>query len=99
MEAVIIEAEAYKSLMSKIDDLIETSQKLMTQNKALKEKLLLSSNEVAALTGYNEKTIRIKKDEIGVFTVGKEVLFKPADVQLWIDRNYIKPNLSEGELL
>lgn len=91
MEAVIIEAEAYKSLMSKIDDLIETSQKLMTQNKALKEKLLLSSNEVAALTGYNEKTIRIKKDEIGFFTVGKEVLFKPADVQLWIDRNYIKP--------
>jgi translation elongation factor EF-1alpha len=96
MEAVIIEADAYKGLMSKIDDLIETSQKLMAQNRSLKEKLLLSSNEVAELTGYNEKTIKIKKHEIGFFTQGKQVFFKPADVQLWIDRNYIKPTLHRG---
>ena len=52
---------------------------------------LMSARQVADLTGYDEKTIKDRKEEIGFHTMGKDLKFKPADVQAWIDKYYRSP--------
>lgn len=90
MEVITVESSAFQNMQAmyaKVCGLLE--EELKEKNKK-NSKLLLSAQEVAEATGYNEKTIRLKKYEIGFFTIGKEVMFKPADVEAWIERNYIK---------
>lgn len=93
MEVITIESSAFQELQSMFRESCLSNSELRKENKRLKEKKLLSPLEVAEMTGYNEKTIRQKKDEIGFFTVGKEILFKPEALDAWIERNYIKPRV------
>ena len=91
MELVTFESETFKTLAGQYENMLGLLDDFIKKEKKRNDKLLLSAMEVAEMTGYNEKTIRLKKYEIGFFTVGKEVMFKPVDVEAWIERNYIKP--------
>lgn len=52
---------------------------------------LLNLKQVATLTGYKQAFIRSRKEEIGYHTVGRDLKFKPADVDRWINKYYRGP--------
>lgn len=95
-EVIVAESPIFQEMVAMYKDIVRINKELGDENKRLREKKLLTSEEVAEMTSYNAKTIRLKKHEIGFFTVGKEVLFKPDAVDAWIDRNYIKPRFQSG---
>lgn len=93
MEVITIEHQTFQNLQSMFNDMVGINKELKAENKRLKERKLLSTEEVAQMTGYSKDSICDKKKEIGFFTIGKEVKFKPEAVDAWIERNYIKPRV------
>lgn len=93
MEVITIEHQTFREMESMFNQLVKINSDLKKENEKLKKKKLLSSDEVAEMVGYKEATIRLKKKEIGFFTEGKDVFFKPEAVDAWIERNYIKPRV------
>ena len=92
MNAVqVIDAGALNDLKNMFVESQRMVRELATENAALKSKKLLSVAEVAEMTGYSTVTINRRKEEIGFFTEGKDIKFKPSDVDAWIEENYIKP--------
>jgi predicted DNA-binding transcriptional regulator AlpA len=89
-EVMVIECEAFQELVAMYKDLVRINTELRDENNKIKKRKLLNSVEVAEMVGYKEATIRLKKKEIGFFTEGKDVFFKPEDVDAWIERHYIK---------
>jgi len=91
MEVIAIESNTFQELVTMFRTVCNEADTYKRENKKLKEKKLLSAREVADLTGFNEKTIKLKKEEIGYFTDGKDVKFKPENVDAWIEERHIKP--------
>lgn len=91
MEVIVIESQTFQEILTMYQRVCGLLEEELREKKKRNDKLLLSAREVAEMTGYNEKTIRLKKHEIGFFTIGKEVMFKPADVEAWIEQSYIRP--------
>jgi mRNA-degrading endonuclease RelE of RelBE toxin-antitoxin system len=90
MDVITIESSAFKRL----EDMFEESQQKIKEQAEIitASKIgLMSSQQVADLTGYDEKTIRVRKNEIGYSTMGRDLRFKPADVQAWISKYYRAP--------
>jgi DNA polymerase I-like protein with 3'-5' exonuclease and polymerase domains len=90
MEVIVIESETFKRL----EDMFEQSQAVIKQQAEIitASKIgLMSAKQVADLTGYHVKTIALRKSEIGYSTMGKDLRFKPADVQAWINKYYRGP--------
>lgn len=90
MEVITIESETFKrleSMFSASQDTIRMQAEIITNSKIG----LLDVKQVAELTGYTEETIRLRKKEIGFHTLGKDIKFKPAAVQAWIDKYYRSP--------
>jgi hypothetical protein len=90
MEVIVIESETFKRL----EDMFEQSQAVIKQQAEIitASKIgLMSAQQVADLTGYHVKTIALRKSEIGYSTMGKDLRFKPADVQAWINKYYRGP--------
>lgn len=52
---------------------------------------MLSLKQVSELTGYKQSFIRSRKEEIGFHTVGKDLKFKPSDLDKWINKYYRGP--------
>ena len=71
MKVITIEETAFQKMENMFSDACSLVKQLAAENRRLKNKKLLSSHEVAEITGYHEKTIRSKKEEIGFFTTGK----------------------------
>jgi hypothetical protein len=90
MEVITIESETYKRLETMF---IQSLESVKNQSEIVtKSKIgLLDAKQVAELTGYTEETIRLRKAEIGYSTMGKDLKFKPADVEAWINKYYRAP--------
>jgi hypothetical protein len=91
MEVVTMESPAFKELVTMFGKVCKTCIELASENNALKSKRLFTAQEVSNITGYNEKTIRLKKHEIGFRSEGGQLMFKPEDVDAWIERGYVAP--------
>ncbi len=91
MNVIVIESQAFQKLERLLETACVMAGELAEENKSLKAKKLLSAREVAEMTGYNEKSIRNKRHDIGFRSEGSKLFFKPADVDTWIDRGYIAP--------
>jgi len=90
MDVLTIESSAFtemQAMFAKSQDIIKVQADTILKLKVG----LLNCKEVAELTGYNEKTIKSKKEEIGFMTIGKDIKFKPADVEAWIQKHYRAP--------
>jgi hypothetical protein len=90
MEVITIESETYKRLETMFIQSLESVKnqaEIVTKSKIG----LLDVKQVADLTGYTEDTIRARKKEIGYSTMGKDLKFKPADVEAWINKYYRAP--------
>jgi len=84
------EHEAFKRLEATFiqsQEIIQRQAKIITASKIG----LLDAKQVADLTGYDEKTIRIKKEDIGYSTLGKNIKFRVEDVNNWIAKGYQGP--------
>jgi excisionase family DNA binding protein len=92
-EVIVIESETFNRILTMYEEIADIAKDLHRENKRLKERKLLSTEEVAQMTGYSKDSICDKKKEIGFFTIGKEVKFKPEAVDAWIERNYINPRI------
>jgi hypothetical protein len=90
MEVIVIESETFKRLEQMF---IESQQTIKNQAEIITASKigLMSAQQVADLTGYHAKTIALRKSEIGYSTMGKDLRFRPADVQAWINKYYRAP--------
>lgn len=91
MEVIVIDSPAFQKMETMFSELVKMNRQLAEENKSLQLKRLLSVKDVCDITGYSENTVLRRKEEIGFFCEGKDIKFKPVDVDNWIDRNYIKP--------
>lgn len=101
MEVITIESEAFKRMESMFSESQERAERLIAESQEtikLQAEIitaskigLMSAQQVADLTGYDVKTIKLRKSEIGYHTMGKDLKFKPADVQAWIQKYYRYP--------
>ncbi len=91
MEVITIESETFKEfkqMFIQSQEIIRRQAEIITASKIA----LMTAKQVGQLTGYDEKTIRIRKEEIGYsIPCGIEIKFKPADVEAWINRGYRSP--------
>lgn len=90
MNVLTIESETFiriEQMFEKSQEIIQRQAEIITASKIA----LMTAKQVGELTGYDEKTIRIRKKEIGYSTLGKDLKFKPSDVEAWINRNYRSP--------
>jgi hypothetical protein len=97
MEVIVTESETFKRLermFIQTQETIKVQAEIITASKIG----LMSAQQVAALTGYDVKTIKLRKQEIGYSTMGKDLKFKPADVQAWINRYYRSPVKRRGPM-
>lgn len=92
MEVITIESSVFQQLRSMFSESCQMVERLSEENKSLKTKTLLTSQQVAEITGFNEQTIRKRKHEIGFVSFGAtDIRFKSDRVQEWIDQLEIKP--------
>jgi len=97
MEVIVIESETFKRMESMFMESLEAMRTQMEfiENSHRDSKInslgLLNARQVGQITGYNEKTIKLRKAEIGYHTLGKDIKFKPQDVQAWIAKYYRGP--------
>lgn len=82
-----VDLDRFTEMFSESQRIIREQAEIITGSKIA----LMTAKQVGELTGYDEKTIRIRKKEIGYSTLGKDLKFKPADVEAWINRNYRSP--------
>ncbi|MGV3684386.1 MAG: hypothetical protein ACO1NS_02085 [Daejeonella sp.] len=90
-EVIVVESDTFQKMQSMFSVAMEAVKQLSSENFILKNRYL-SAEEVGQLTGYHTKTIKIRKDEIGYITQGKDLKFKLDDVNTWMMRYYIKPH-------
>jgi hypothetical protein len=90
MKVITIEKKAFRELKQMF---IESQETVKAQaSMLLQSKIgLLDPKQVAELTGYDEKTIRSKKEDIGYSTMGKNIKFRMEDVNAWINKGYRPP--------
>jgi hypothetical protein len=101
MEVIVIESEAFKRLESVFLESLERAERMIAESQEtikLQAEIitaskigLMSAKQVADLTGYDAKTIKLRKSEIGYHTMGKDLKFKPSDVEAWIRKYYRAP--------
>ena len=91
MEVLTVESQTFQDMQSMFQSVCQIAKELASENKELKAKLWITAREVGTLTGYNEKTIKNRKKEIGFRSDGGLLLFKTKDVIAWMDRGYIAP--------
>lgn len=92
MNVITIEEEAYKNLLEEVKNLVQAAKKMSDEIFIQKHKYLTAA-EVGAITGYSSKSIKNRKDEIGYITQGGELKFIRSDVDAWMRRYYISPNI------
>lgn len=85
----VIDKDALSMMIANHEEAIDLVRRLAAENSGLKRKVFLSPQEVADMVGYNEKTIRLKKDEIGYYDNGG-LRFHRDDVEKWMQKHYIK---------
>lgn len=89
-EVMVIESAAYQAMKAMHEEAVQLVKVLATENLTLKHKYL-NPTEVGFITGYNSKTIKLRKEEIGYITQGKDIRFKLEDVKAWMDSYYVHP--------
>lgn len=90
MNFTVIAEDQLASLFGKIDTVLQEAKLLSDENYILKTRYL-TAKEVGAITGYDEKTIKNRKDEIGYITHGKDLKFLMEDVNKWMMNYYVRP--------
>lgn len=92
MEVITMEHAAFKRLE---DMFVQAQEVIQEQAKKLSrnETIWLDVSEVAELTRYHEKTIKLRKAEIGYRTMGKDIFFKLKDVEAWTNKYYRAPRI------
>lgn len=77
----------------RLEDMFDRACQLVNDEALKNRKLLLTAKEVAAITGYDEKTIKRKKDDIG-YRIGftyQDLKFPYDNVIAWVQRGCIPP--------
>jgi hypothetical protein len=93
-EVIVIESETFQKMQNMFSELVRMNRKLAEENKNLQLKRLLRVEDICTMTGYSKNTVLRRKEEIGFFCEGKDIKFKSADVDNWIQSYYIKPRKS-----
>lgn len=92
MEVTIIEVERFNRLENMFSTTCEMLASATQRIKSMADdEQWLTTSEVAAITKYEEKTIRSKKHEIGFHGQGKDLKFKKKDVMKYMESYYIRP--------
>lgn len=86
----VIDKEALSTLLANHEEAVDLVRTLAAENSGLKRKTYLTVHEVSEMTGFGEKWIRAKKDEIGFYDKGG-LRFHRKDVENWLQKYYIKP--------
>lgn len=88
MQVITIEEQSFKMLMERIDKLILECE-AVNRGIYIESNKYLTAGQVGAITGYNGKTIKLRKDEIGFCTQGGLLKFLKSDVDIWMMKFYI----------
>lgn len=91
MDVIVIESETFQEMHRMYQSVCRTALELGDQSRVLKAKVWITAKEAAQVTGYNEKTIRNRKHEIGFRSDGGLLLFKTQDVVAWMELGYVPP--------
>lgn len=87
---IVFEDDKLNNLLEGMKSLMEETKSLADENYLLKTRYL-TAKEVGAITGYDEKTIKNRKEEIGYITHGKDLKFLIEDVNKWMMNYYVRP--------
>lgn len=85
MEVIVIESEAYKNLMFKIDTLFKALTKPVKE-----EDKWLTMEEVMEYTGFKYSWIMTRRSRIGYFRDGNGLRFKKANIDKYMEANSFK---------
>ncbi|KIO75251.1 hypothetical protein TH53_21820 [Pedobacter lusitanus] len=90
MEVITIESEAFKEIQGMH---MQNKQVIADQAATIAgyNIVMISAEKAAELTGYSEKTLRLRKEEIGYHTIGKNIFFFPKDLEVWLHKYYRGP--------
>lgn len=83
----IIETEAFKNMIDKLEVLAELVNTLTAQNI----KPYLSTKDVCDMLGKSENWVLLHKEELGFIKRSGTLLFKRKDIDSWIEEGYVKP--------
>lgn len=90
MESITFTPADYQDLKKMF---IESQNIIRDQAKKLANAKIVwvDTKEAAEITRYNEKTLKLNKDEIGYRTKGRDIFFKLSDLEEWMNRYYRGP--------
>lgn len=88
MEAVILTAEQYNNLVSRLDEL-KTS---LESNQKLSHEVFLDNQEFIQLMHISKRTAQTWRDEgkISFSQIGSKIYYKMKDVEVLLNKNYNK---------
>ena len=88
MEAVILTAEQYNNLVSRLDKLNST----LESNQKQSHEVFLDNQEFIQLMHISKRTAQTWRDEgkISFSQIGSKIYYKMKDVEVLLDKNYNK---------
>tara|TARA_R110002051_G_scaffold15619_1_gene48376 strand:- start:6163 stop:6447 length:285 start_codon:yes stop_codon:yes gene_type:complete len=88
MEAVILTAEQYNNLVSRLDKLNSTIE----SNQKTSKETFLDNQEFIQLMHISKRTAQTWRDEgkISFSQIGSKIYYKMKDVEVLLDKNYNK---------
>lgn len=88
MEAVILTAEQYNNLVSRLDKLNST----LESNQQPSKETFLDNQEFIQLMHISKRTAQTWRDEgkISFSQIGSKIYYKMKDVEVLLDKNYNK---------
>ena len=88
MEAVILTAEQYNNLVSRLDKLNST----LESNQKSSQETFLDNQEFIQLMHISKRTAQTWRDEgkISFSQIGSKIYYKMKDVEVLLDKNYNK---------
>tara|TARA_R110001606_G_scaffold221757_1_gene369432 strand:+ start:3556 stop:3843 length:288 start_codon:yes stop_codon:yes gene_type:complete len=88
MEAVILTAEQYNNLVSRLDKLNST----LESNQKPSQETFLDNQEFIQLMHISKRTAQTWRDEgkISFSQIGSKIYYKMKDVEVLLDKNYNK---------
>ncbi|MWW26832.1 helix-turn-helix domain-containing protein [Algibacter lectus] len=88
MEAVILTAEQYNNLVSRLDKLNST----LESNQIPSHETFLDNQEFIQLMNISKRTAQTWRDEgkVSFSQIGSKIYYKMKDVEVLLDKNYNK---------
>jgi len=96
MEVIVIESEAYKQLITRIENIERLFIEAISELKEAKNDRYWSVEEVAEFTGFCESWVRKRKEHMGFFQEGKDLKFLKSNVLKYMSQRSVDPKVNRA---